>query len=55
MKQKEKQLEYIRQYQIMSAREWQKVVFSGEKKFNIDGPEVLARKKYSRRELLNKV
>ena len=39
MKQKEKRLEYIRQYQIMSAKECRKVVFSDEKKFNLDGPD----------------
>ena len=39
MKHKEKWLEYVRQYQIMSAKEWQKVVFSDEKKFNLDDPD----------------
>ena len=58
MKHKEKRLEYTHQYQTMSAKEWWKVVFLGEKKFNLDRPdvlsEVLAGKKISRRELLNK-
>ena len=39
MKHKEKWLEYACQYQTMSAKEWRKVVFSGEKKFNLDGPD----------------
>ena len=39
MKHKEKQLEYVRQYQTMSAKEWRKVVFSDEKKFNLDGQD----------------
>ena len=39
MKHKEKQLEYTRQYQTMSAKEWRKVVFLNEKKFNLDGPD----------------
>ena len=39
MKHKEKRLEYARQYEIMRAKEWRKVVFSDEKKFNLDGPD----------------
>ena len=31
---KEKRLEYARQYQTMSAKEWQKVIFLDEKQFN---------------------
>ena len=54
IKYKEKQLEYARQYQTKRDKEWWKVIFLDEKKFNLDGPEVLARKKCSRRELLNK-
>ena len=38
-KHKEKPLEYARQYQTMSAKEWQKVVFSDKKKFNSDDPD----------------
>ena len=40
MKHKEKRLEYACQYQTMRAKEWHKVVFSDEKKFNLYGPEV---------------
>ena len=58
MKQKEKQLEYVRQYQTTSTKEWRKVVFSDEKKFNLDGPGGFQKywhaKKLSKRELLNK-
>ena len=32
-------MEYARQYQTMSAKEWRKVVFSDEKKFNLDSPD----------------
>ena len=39
MKYKEKRLEYAQQYQTMSAKEWRKVVFSDEEKFNLDGPD----------------
>ena len=39
MKHKEKWLEYARQYQIISAKEWRKIVFSDEKKFNLDSPD----------------
>ena len=39
MKHKEKRLEYARQYQIMSAKEWQKIAFSDKKKFNLDGSD----------------
>ena len=38
MKHKEKQLEYVRQYQTMSVKEWRKVVFSDKKKFILDDP-----------------
>ena len=39
IKYKEKRLEYARQYQTMNAKEWWKVVFSDEKKFNFDAPD----------------
>ena len=39
MKHKEKRLEYACQYQTMSAKVWQKVVFSDKEKFNLDGPD----------------
>ena len=39
MKHKEKRLEYARQYQTMSAKEWRKAVFSDEKKYNLVGPD----------------
>ena len=38
MKHKEKRLEYARQHQTKSAKEWRKVVFSDEKKFDLDDP-----------------
>ena len=47
MKHKEKRLEYASQYQSMSAKEWRKVFFSDEKKFNLDGQEILARNNFS--------
>ena len=53
MKHKEKRLKYVCQHQTMSAKEWRKVVFSDEKKFYFDGPEVPA-KIFSKRELFNK-
>ena len=56
MKHKEKRVKYPRQYQTMSAKEWRKVDFSDEKKFNLDGSdgfsEVLSRKIFSKRELI---
>ena len=39
MKHKEKWVNYARQYQTMSAKEWRKVVFSDENKFNLDGSD----------------
>ena len=39
MKHKEKWLEYAHQYQTMSDKEWLKVVFLNEKKFNLDSPD----------------
>ena len=39
MKHKEKQQEYTRQYQTMCAKEWRKVAFSVEKKFNFGSPD----------------
>ena len=53
MKHKEKLLEYVNPYQTMNAKEWQKVVFSDEKKFNLNSSEVLVCKRFSRRESLN--
>ena len=38
LKHKGKRLEYA-QYQTMSAKEWQKVVFLDEMKFNLNGPD----------------
>ena len=32
-------MENSRQYQTISAKEWWKVIFLGEKKFNLDGPD----------------
>ena len=37
-KKKDKLLEYARQYQTMSAKEWRKVAFSDEKIFNLNDP-----------------
>ena len=39
MKHKEKRLECAHQCQTKSAKEWQKVVFLDEKKFNLDGSD----------------
>ena len=39
IKYKGKRLEYARQYQTMSAKEWRKVVFSDKKKFNLVGSD----------------
>ena len=39
MKHKEKWLEYAHQYQMMTAKEWWKVVFLDAKKFSLDGPD----------------
>ena len=57
MKHKEKRLEYALQYQTLSAKEWQKVVFLDKKKFNLDSQDGFQKywhTKFSRRELLNK-
>ena len=48
MKHKEKRLEYDRQYQTMSAKEWRKVVFSDEKKFNFDDPDGFQKYRHAR-------
>ena len=39
MKHKEKRLEYVHQYRTRDAKEWQKVVFSDEKKLYLDSPD----------------
>ena len=39
MKHKEKRLESACQFQTMNAKEWRKVIFSNEKKFNLDSPD----------------
>ena len=51
MKYKEKQMEYARLYQTMSAKEWRKEI---QFRRSIWLSKVLARKNFSRRELLNK-
>ena len=48
MKHKEKRLEYARQYQTKNAKEWRKVVFSDEKKFNLDGPDTFQKHWYAK-------
>ena len=40
MTHKDKRLENPRQYQTMIAKEWQIIVFSDEKKFKLDGPDI---------------
>ena len=58
MKHKEKRLEYTSQYQTMSAKEWRKVVFSDDKKFNLNGSDDFQKywhtRKFSRKGLLKK-
>ena len=58
MKHKEKRLEYARQNQTMSGKDWRKVVFSNEKKFNLDGSDGFQKywdaKKKNIRESFNK-
>ena len=41
MKHKKKRLVYAHQYQTTSAKEWQEVTFSDEKKFILDRPDGL--------------